>query len=239
MQVIYEPKGAALEYAELAVNLYTGCKFGCIYCYAPAIAQQNVHQFSSNPQPKKNVLKRLEADCKKMAGDKRTVLLCFTCDPYQSFEAGVLTREALLILEKYKMTATVLTKGGLIAERDFDILRRNNWSFGSTVHMYDNDPGRPWEPHAANNRSRCMAIRNAHRMGIKTWVSMEPVIYTDQALKSIEEMHCNVDFWKVGKMNHRDLDIDWRKFYDDVTGLLKKVGAEYYIKDALSKAAGI
>lgn len=36
MNVIYEPKGRAREYAPLACNLYMGCTHGCKYCYAPA-----------------------------------------------------------------------------------------------------------------------------------------------------------------------------------------------------------
>ncbi len=239
MSVIYEPKGAALEYAPLALNLWTGCKFGCIYCDGPAMARTSLHTWKANAAPKKNVLKRLEADCVKLAGDKRTVLLCFTCDPYQTFEAAELTREALLLLEQYDMTATVLTKAGIRAERDFDILRRNNWSFGTTLHMFDNDPGRVWEPGAAANNFRQITIRNAHAMGIKTWVSVEPVIYPDQALKLIEEMHLYVDLWKVGKMNHRDLDIDWKKFYDQVKSVLMRHGAKYVIKKALKDAAGV
>lgn len=35
MKIIYEPKGAAKEYSELAVNLYLGCNHGCKYCFAP------------------------------------------------------------------------------------------------------------------------------------------------------------------------------------------------------------
>jgi DNA repair photolyase len=31
MRIIYEPKGRALEYAPLAVNLYRGCSHGCDY----------------------------------------------------------------------------------------------------------------------------------------------------------------------------------------------------------------
>lgn len=34
MSVIYEPKGMALEYAELAANLYRGCSHACRFCYA-------------------------------------------------------------------------------------------------------------------------------------------------------------------------------------------------------------
>ena len=40
MKVIYEPKGRAKEYAELAVNLYNGCSHGCEYCYARKIANR-------------------------------------------------------------------------------------------------------------------------------------------------------------------------------------------------------
>ena len=31
MSIIYEPRGKAREYSELAVNLYTGCSHGCRY----------------------------------------------------------------------------------------------------------------------------------------------------------------------------------------------------------------
>ena len=33
LSIIYEPKGAAREYAELALNPYRGCTHRCIYCY--------------------------------------------------------------------------------------------------------------------------------------------------------------------------------------------------------------
>lgn len=113
MDVIYEPKGPALEYAHLAVNLYHGCRFACTYCYAPAMAYKKRAEWSANPIPKTAILKRLEKDAKKIQGDPRTILLCFTCDPYQSFEAAEITHEALLILEAYGLMATVLTKAGL------------------------------------------------------------------------------------------------------------------------------
>ena len=31
MKPIYEPKGKAREYADLALNIYTGCPNGCEY----------------------------------------------------------------------------------------------------------------------------------------------------------------------------------------------------------------
>ena len=233
MSVIYEPKGAAAEYAHLAINLYHGCRFACKYCYAPAIAFKNLAEWSANPQPKKDILKRIGAGAKKMAGDPRSILLCFTSDPYQSDEAAALTRGALMILEKYKLTATVLTKAGMNAVQDFDILERNNWQFGTTLSTGNEKIQAKWEPYAAKVWSRGMAIKMAHERGIKTWVSVEPVYDTPSALQMISWLNEWVDFWKIGKMNHRKLDIDWPKFRKDAVKLLDSLGAKYYIKKEL------
>ena len=233
-KVIYEPKGAAREYSHLAINLYIGCRFACKYCYAPAIARKNLAEWSASPQPRKDILKKIEADAKKIAGDKRTILLCYTSDPYQSPEAAALTREALLILEKYDLTATVLTKAGHGAIQDFDILKRNNWEFGTTICCTSDTLRRQWEPNAATLLLRYEAVIRANQLGIKTWVSLEPVYNVEQALRLIRSMNYYVDFWKVGKMNHRDLDIDWVKFRTDVIELLEKLGAKYYIKKELA-----
>ncbi len=236
MPVIYEPKGAALEYAPLAINLFNGCGFACTYCFAPDIARKTLKEWSYNPQPKINILERIEREAKRMAGDPRKILLCFTCDPYQSEEAAKLTRETLLILERYKLTATVLTKAGLMAAHDFDILKRNNWEFGSTLCCTRDALRQKWEPNAATLVSRYRAIEQAHKMGIKTWVSMEPVYDADQALALINQINKYVDFWKIGKMNHRKLNIDWPKFREDAITVCEGIGAKYYIKKELENA---
>jgi DNA repair photolyase len=237
MPVIYEPNGAALEYSPLALNLYHGCKFACLYCYAPAIAREPRADWSLNPHPKANILQRIEADAKKLAGDPRQILLCFTSDPYQTIEAAELTRSALLILEHYNLTATVLTKGGNRAESDFDILKRNNWTFGTSISWSDDKHRIQWEPYAAPVTSRVEAIVEARRQGIKTWVSLEPVIDPDQALKVINRLSAWVDFWKIGKLNHQTVAVDWWLFYDRATTLLQQLGADYYIKKDLAAAA--
>ena len=56
MSIIYEPRGKAREYAELAVNLYKGCSHACVYCYAPAATFCDREKFSSpdyiRPRPR-------------------------------------------------------------------------------------------------------------------------------------------------------------------------------------------
>ena len=233
-KVIYKPRGAALEYSHLAINLYHGCQFACKYCYAPSIARKRLSEWSANPYPRKDILAKIERDAQKLTGDPRSILLCFTSDPYQNEDAAKLTRETLLILEKYKLTATVLTKAGEAAMQDFDILERNNWKFGTTLSCIWRAKQKPWEPFAADPCSRFNALTVAHSRGIETWISMEPVYNTKEALEVIQRCHRYVDFWKIGKMNHQKLDIDWVKFREDAVQLLDSLNAKYYIKKELA-----
>lgn len=84
MSIIYEPKGRAKEYCELAANLYRGCGHGCRYCYAPDATRADREKFYREPQPRKSVIEKLRKDAFTISGiEKRPVLLCFTCDPYQ------------------------------------------------------------------------------------------------------------------------------------------------------------
>lgn len=34
MKPIYKPKGAALEYCDLTLNIYDSCNYGCAYCFS-------------------------------------------------------------------------------------------------------------------------------------------------------------------------------------------------------------
>ena len=164
MTVIYKPKGRAFEYSPLAVNLYTGCLYGCKYCYAPGVCHKKRSTFHSIAEPRKDILERLEDDCKKMKGDPRDILLCFTSDPYQPITD--VTREALLILEKYEMRANILTKGGMRASRDFDLLARNEWKFGTTLLFWSGGPQNQWEPFSPSISNRYQAISLAQSRGI-------------------------------------------------------------------------
>jgi DNA repair photolyase len=39
--IIYEPKGPAKEYADLALNIYCGCLHRCRYCFGPGVLWGN------------------------------------------------------------------------------------------------------------------------------------------------------------------------------------------------------
>lgn len=238
MSVIYEPRGKAGEYSPLAANLYKGCAHGCLYCYAPAATFTAREVFVGRPAPRKNVLDQLERDAESMAGDPRQILLSFTSDPYQPIETEEkLTRRALAILHKYDLRATVLTKGGMLACRDFDIL---SWGahneFAVTLTTDDPDESLAWEPGAAPPGERLESLRRAHAMGIRTWVSFEPVINPDAVYRLLEASLDYVDLYKVGKLNYHKLagTIDWRGFREKITELLERAGKPYIIKKDLA-----
>ena len=238
MKVIYEPKGKALEYAPLAANLFRGCGHGCKYCYAPGYLRMSREEFAK-PTVRPGVLEQLEKDAKKLAGDLRPVLLCFTCDPYQHplERKECVTRRAIEILGVNDMRIRVLTKNPALAiDRDIDILKKYDVDFGVSMSFVTVSDSIKWEPGASLSIIRRSAISNAKRANLRTWVSVEPVIDPGQAIEVIDRTSPCVDHFKIGKLNHHpeiEKKIDWRKFLRDVLVALEIRKSSYYIKDDL------
>jgi|WetSurMetagenome_2_1015567.scaffolds.fasta_scaffold91366_3 DNA repair photolyase len=228
MPIIYEPAGKAREYSELAANLYTGCSHACIYCYCPSIMRRTLKDWSDSPHARTNILDQFERDAKKATPEmkEKELLLSFMSDCYQNSESAFLTRRILLICEKYNFKkVNILTKAGFRAVKDFDILQRNKgWKFGSTIIFRNEELREHWEPGAPSIQSRYEAIKIAKEKGIYTWISIEPVVDIEEAMKVISDMYNYCDFFKVGKLNHmKEVEdkINWHNFYLLVTEALK------------------
>lgn len=237
--VIYTPAGRAKEYAPLASNIRKTCSLACRYCYCPQALHVKKKDFFTVGPPKDDYLTRLKADCQKLRGDKRELLLCFIGDPYDGDTS--ITREALFILAAYDMRVTILTKNPGMALRDFRLIAENGWSLGTTLAWHDDTLRRQWEPNAASVTSRIGALIAAKQHGIRTWASVEPVLDTDEAIGAIIAMKdLGVDHFKVGKLNARspelsviEKSIDWGLFLERVEKEL--AGRDYYIKRDLEE----
>ena len=237
LNIVYKPKGKALEYSPLAANLYTGCAHGCKYCYAPSCLRMDRAEFYGNPRPRPNAIRLLEADCKKLSGSKDRVLLCFTCDPYQPLDdEHQLTRRALELFNEYDIPFQVLTKGGMRAARDFDLYRPGD-AFATTLTLRGKDDSLKMEPGAAKPSDRMAAIQCAHKRGIETWVSFEPVLDDDQVMAWLNDTYPFVDLYKVGKVSRFAplKPIDWAAFVRRIVARLEELGKKYYIKEDLRK----
>jgi DNA repair photolyase len=238
MALIYEPRGKAGEYSPLALNIYKGCAHACVYCYAPAATYRKPEDFHQKIEPRKNFITELHKDLLHFEADLRPILLCFTCDPYQLIEEELkLTRYTLKSLIDNKNKIRILTKGGLRAVRDFDIIQTGNCEFGVTLTTLDEKQSLEWEPKAALPWDRIKSLQLAKEVNIKTWVSLEPVIDPEQVYKIIESTQEVVDLYKVGKMNYHPISktINWRAFGFKVKELLQSLHKNYYIKQDLLK----
>ena len=239
MKAIYEPKGKAKEYCELAVNLYKGCGHGCSYCFAPDIWRKlglSRDDFYNHPIVRLGILEALEKDAPKYKG--REVQLCFTCDPYQPTDEELqITRKAIEILKANDITVRILTKGGFRSARDFDLLESNRDWYGVTMTFDTHEKSIEWEPYAAGPGERYAFLVAAKRQGLRTWVSLEPVIEPSETLSIIKKTHSHVDVFKLGKWSHdaRAKEIDWRSFVWQAVDLFNIYGKDYYIKEDLRK----
>lgn len=238
MGAIYEPRGKAREYSPLALNLYAGCAHGCEYCFAPAATFKKREVFA-RPRARVGIIKQVQKDAVRLHGDPRQVLLSFTTDPYQPIEAEEgLTRQALKILKENNISATILTKGGLRATKDFDILANMPGSeFAVTLTTDNEEESRRWEPGAALPSERIKSLKLAKGAELRTWISFEPVINPDAVFRMIEQTYTFVDFYKVGKLNYHPFakEIDWKKFGLSVIQKLKDFECDYLIKKDLMR----
>lgn len=208
-------------YGEYSLNAGIGCTHQCPYCYASFAVHRHKDSFHSMCTPKKDLEKKLEADCQKLVKEnfRGRILLSHVTDPYQPEEVDAgRTRACITILNKYGINFQVLTKGGTRACRDFDLYMPGD-SFAITLTTLDEEKASIWEPFAANPIDRIVALVNAQELGIDTWVSLEPVIWPDDTLDIIIGCMDYAGHFKIGPINHnkklRDT-VDWNKFAADV-----------------------
>jgi DNA repair photolyase len=256
MRIIYEPHGRALEYAPFAVSLYRGCPHGCVYCFAPDSTRMKREDFVRYPRVRGtyHLLEKFEKDCAELAAakDQREILMSFTTDPYQVLERDTgTTRSAIEILLEYGLHFTILTKAGYLAERDFDLLAAHPdlCRFGVTLVFNNYQDKKLWEPGTATEIARIETLKVAHERGIRTWVSLEPVIYLNQTLDLIRQTAGFVDEYRIGKFNHAGnpelerflkeigyfypTSQGWIEIVKSIKALLDETGSRYIFKKDL------
>lgn len=232
MKPIYEPKGRAAEYGELALNIYNGCNHGCTYCFAPLVLKKDRAEFHASVAPRKGIVDATKRQLEKEQITGKLIHLCFTCDPYPHTIDTTPTREIIKAIKDSGNNVQILTKGGCRAKRDFDLLDVNDW-FGVTIaHIPDGI--NTHEFYAAPPMQRIESLKHAHSKGIKTWVSCEPVLCPDDIYRLIKI--CDyIDLFKIGKLNYGKSHILWGAFGRECERLCKEHNRDYYIKEDLRK----
>lgn len=224
MKPLYVPKGKAKEYGDYAVNIYTGCPHRCYYCFAPNVLHRDREEFHTHVEPRPGIVDALKKQLEREGVTGKLIHLCFTCDPYPTGYDTSVTREVIKTIKASGNHVQILTKGD--GSRDFDLLDGNDW-YGIT---YDGMPHGIYEP-----SDRVIDLYSAKQVGIKTWVSCEPVIYPGAVLEFIENCYDIIDKVKIGKLNYHPSTINWKEFGHEVERLFQRLGMDYYIKDSLRK----
>jgi len=224
MNPIYEPRGAAKEYGDLALNIYTGCPHRCFYCFAPSVLRRDREKFHSDVRPRENIEDETRRQLEREGITGKLIHLCFVCDPYPTGYDTTSTREIIKLLKAYGNHVQILTKG--TGSRDFDLLDGGDW-YGVTLDGQIEHPG-------VGEQHRFIDLMHAHDRGIRTWVSFEPVVDAESVLRDIKSVaQIGVDKVKIGKLNYHPSSINWKQFGHEAEALCQRLGLDYTIKDGL------
>lgn len=244
-KAIYEPSGKAAEYSPWACNFFTGCSNDCEYCYCKRGVMS--HVWDNKPHLKKCFASEHHAfdvfckeldKCQDLIGEAG-LLFSFTTDPLLP-ETRSLTFQALDEAISRGINVKILTKRAdwldeFIRRSEIQTINygmnKHHIAFGFTLTGFDEK-----EPGASLNSERIEAMRELHRLGFKTFASIEPIITPAMSRRMIESTLGVCDLYKVGLISgvnkdfynpvHLSVFLEWLK---DLT----RDGHNIYPKDSL------
>ena len=193
--VLTKATGFMSEY-DFTLNPYSGCSFGCSYCYAAffGASKQDRDEWGRWVRVKENAVALL-AKRKPGSLDGKRIYMSSVTDPYQPVERELrLTRGLLEVLagrrgpeypalldEPPKPKLVVQTRSPDV-ERDCDLLRRIKKNDGRaqvnmTVTTDDEEARRVFEPSCPSNAIRLRAVSQVRAKGVAACVTMTPLLW--------------------------------------------------------------
>ncbi|MFW5563431.1 MAG: radical SAM protein [Prevotella sp.] len=232
-RIIYQPKGAALEYAKWACNLYNGCNHHCQYCYCKQGAWKNVLGVDApvlKSQAGRNeeeayllFVRELREHREQIIADGDGLFFSFSTDPMLREEIALTMRcvQECIIAD---VPVTILTKatwwtrcGNEFAADYFRqlVAWRDYVTIGVTLTGHDE-----LEPGAPSNKERIKLLDHLLHCDIRTFVSLEPVVDFESSLKMIlDSLHYTAEY-RIGLMSPYKKD---RYDHDKCERFCKKV----------------
>ena len=180
---------------DYTLNPYSGCSFGCTYCYAAF--------FSRSPEKrdtwgywvrvKENAVERLKKHARGTL-DGNLIYMSSVTDPYQPVERKLgITKKLLEILSSdHKPHLVVQTRSPDIV-RDVPLYKKIEENGGRvqinmTVTTDDEKIRNQFEPYCPGNSRRLGAIREMAEEGLQTCVTMTPLIWLNDAERFAEQL---------------------------------------------------
>lgn len=176
--ILTEGKGFMDGY-DYTLNPYSGCTFGCTYCYAAFFSRSEEQRKNWGywVQVKENALQLLMKFRKKPLIDK-TIYLSSVTDPYQPIDKELgLTRSILKeLLENHKVRLVIQTRSPL-STRDIDLFQQfETIQVNMTITTDSEDVRKAFEPLCPSNKVRLKAIKEINDAGVNSCITMTPLL---------------------------------------------------------------
>lgn len=184
------------------VNVATGCKHGCKFCYVPTTPavesrdemldeqadvddpQQDWGSYllyrDDLPERLRQVLENRDpSDRKQTDRGRGIVMLSSGTDCYQDRRAAQITRGVVAELVKHEIPVRILTRSPAVV-RDTDLLKEAGElvTVGSSIPSLDSALVKAMEPNAPPPMSRWKALDRLQKAGVPVFVSMSPTYPT-------------------------------------------------------------
>jgi DNA repair photolyase len=164
---------------DYSLNPYSGCAFGCTYCYAAFFARDNVQreQWGYWVNVKENALALLKKIRHKPIKGK-TVYMSSVTDPYQPIERKLeLTRSILKELLDYHQPRLVIQTRSPLVTRDIDLMSRfDAIQVNMTITTDSEKVRKVFEPLCPSNKIRLQAIKEIHEANIEACITITPLL---------------------------------------------------------------
>jgi DNA repair photolyase len=169
---------------DYVVNPYTGCEFGCLYCYASFMGRfvgEAFENWGRYVYVKTNAVELCAAELARWSDERRhsTLLLSSVTDPYQGLESKYkLTRGILEVfaIERYPGLVSMLTKSPMVL-RDLDVLTQlPRVEVGMTITTTDDKVSRFLEVRAPLASRRLNTLRKLNEAGVPTYAFVGPLL---------------------------------------------------------------
>ena len=182
---------------DYVVNVATGCRHGCAFCYVPSTPpvrarQDMIREGTGTDAPREDwgdyVLYRddLPARLDAHLDRKRTwtetdrgrgiVGVSFSTDPYMDDRAAAIATGVVRVLADHQKHVRVLTRNPTRALRDLDVFRDAGEyvTIGTSIPSVDAETVRALEPRAPDPASRLDALQSFADAGVQVYALASP-----------------------------------------------------------------
>lgn len=169
---------------KFTLNPYSGCSFGCEYCYARFFAS-NIEQqkdWGYWVKVKENAVDLLRRSRKAKSQKRRldtgdTIYMSSVTDPYQPIEHKIgLTRRILEELVQIQPRLTIQTRSPIVV-RDIDLFKQfQHIRINFTITTDSEDIRFRYEPHSPTIEARLKAAKQVVEAGVPIGISISPML---------------------------------------------------------------